>query len=527
MGREIVASIEYGIDGDGKKVYANEAVGGRTYRCPYCFDNIHVRRCHTMDDYFAHEAITNRTPQQVICPGYTGLGKNENTEEDHLYIVNGGVPLRLIERTKQNFELVAFFPPLNQESMDLLTKWNTKVEIEDNGLKEVYSASNLRRYSVRSATKWIKIKCTNMCGKISEVHKKWEWGIRGIDFDNDFFISDFSGGSRVSQHSNIVLGKEYLIISKYTNIHYIRGVKVEERGKLILSNMLFKREYDVFSVVIVEATDEAIAFVHSKGYQLIERNDEIIPLWPPAIIEGKELIFKKTDSEAILYHEKRSKQEVYLWDKRFPIHVSEKNSLIKIRTNSNLIIVSDYIFNSFSKEIRFFLTQDRDNYDIIKTFESNMRWKFKTGTEEIIGDNIPEKLFCESARIVGDSRVTAITTWKGYVLRSSSSKIEKLKKDQKLYIDNQPFNNIVLGEEIDQEEGLRKNNTAIINEYVNMLYKCQPDYIASESLINRWLIKGQGLSDELCKILLYWRYMGKMPFMAEKILMELEEVLND
>ena len=216
----------------------------------------------------------SRTPQQMICKGYTGIEKNENAE-DHHYIVNGGVPLHLIERTEQKFELVAFFPPLSHESMDLLKKWNAKVEISDNRTKEVYSAINLRRYNVRSATEWIKIKCTSMCKKITEVSKKWEWGIRGLNFDNDFFMSDFGGGSRVSQHSNVVIGKEYLLVRKSCNIYNIDGIKVEKKGELKLSNMRINREYDVFSFVVIEATEEAVAFVHSKGYQLTEKSDEI------------------------------------------------------------------------------------------------------------------------------------------------------------------------------------------------------------------------------------------------------------
>ena len=521
-----MASIEYGIDVNGKKVYAKQALGGRTYKCPYCFDNIHVRKCHTIDDYFAHESISNRTPQQLICPGYTGIGSNEDSE-DHLYIVNGGVPLHLVERTKQNFELVAFFPPLSQSNMELLTKWNVKVKISDSGSEEVYSASNLRRYRVRSNTKWISVKCINMCGKVPEVHKKWEWGIRGIDFDNDLFISDFGGGTRVSQHSNIVLGKEYLLVSKSDKFLHIRGMEVQQKGEVVLSNMRYKKEHTVLSITITEATDEAIAFIHSKGYQLIKKNDEIIPIWPPAIIEGKELIFKKNHSEAILYHEKRSKQEIYLWDKKLPIHISEKDNLVKVPTNNNLLIVSDYVFHSFSREIRFFLTQDRDNYIEVKTFESNLYWKFNDGKEEEVGDELPGELLSESIRIQGESRVTAITTWNNYVLRSSHSKIEKLKKGQKLYIDNQPFNSIILGVKMNRVEKRSENDAAIIKKYVSRLHNCRLDNKANELLINQWIFRTQGLSDELSKVLLYWKYMGKMPLMAEKVLIELEEVLND
>lgn len=60
-----MASIAYGIDGNGKKIYAEDAYSGRTYICPYCFEDINVRKCTDRDDYFAHKSIHNRTPQQI------------------------------------------------------------------------------------------------------------------------------------------------------------------------------------------------------------------------------------------------------------------------------------------------------------------------------------------------------------------------------------------------------------------------------------------------------------------------------
>lgn len=65
-----MASIEYGIDGYGRKINAQEAQHGRTYTCPYCLDEIHVFKCYGKEDYFAHMPIVNRTPQQMICQGF-------------------------------------------------------------------------------------------------------------------------------------------------------------------------------------------------------------------------------------------------------------------------------------------------------------------------------------------------------------------------------------------------------------------------------------------------------------------------
>lgn len=517
-----MASIAYGIDGNGKKIYAYEAMGGRTYICPYCFEEIHVRKCYDRDDYFAHKTISNRTPQQMICPGYTGPGKKVDSE-DQMYIVNGGVPLHLVERTEQHFELIALFPPLSQESMSYLMKWDAKVEITGDGTKEIFTATNLRRYRVKTANDWIKVKCINIQCRIPEVRKKWEWGIRGLAFDNDLFMSDFGGGCRVAQHSNIVIGKEYLMVNRYGKLQNLQGINFKRKGILTFSNMSFSKAYEVYSMVVSETTDKAIAFIQSKGYQLIEKNDEIVPLWPPSVIEGKELIYKKGDSEAILYHEKQSKQEIYSWDTGFSLHIPEKDNLIKVGTNNKALIVSDYVFNSLSREIRFFLTQDRKNYNDIKSFEPNMRWKYENGNEELIGKTFPDKIYRESISVIANSRVSAIIFQKGYIERSSSGVIGKIKRGRTLFLDNAPFEILVLSEQVFQKKEISEvYNNVIINEYVNKLYHCQSHDIVVGNALDYWILKAQEISNELCKILLYWKSVGKMPNMAEQILKELE-----
>ena len=521
-----MASIEYGIDRKGEKIYADKAVRGRMYKCPYCFDKIHVRKCCDKEDYFAHENITNRTPQQMICPGYTGFSKNEDSE-DEIYIVNGGVPLHLIERSEQNFELIALFAPLSQECMNNLTKWDVKVEIREDGTKEIYSAANLRRYRVKTVNKWIYIKCINMQEKIVEVKKKWEWGIRGLEFDNDLFMSDFGGGCRVAQHSNIVIGKEYLVVNRSGKMQNVRGIYIQRKGNLAFSNMSFKRDYEVFSLVVTETTDETIAFIQSKGFQLVEKNDEIIPLWPPAIIEGKELIYKKGDDKAILYHEKHSNQEIYTLYKGVPFYLSEKNNLVIVQTNNEVLIISDTKFNSLSKEIKFFLTQDRENYNTIKSFEPNMRWKYENGTEEVIGKNYPDRLYQEQTSVIANSRVSVIVCRKGYIERSSGGLIGRIKRGQTLYLDNLPFEIIVLGGLIEKKEISNVNKDVIANECINRLYHCQSNIITVGNTLDYWIVNAQDISVELYKILLYWRSIGKMPSMTAKILKEFEERLDE
>lgn len=386
-----MASIAYGIDGNGKKTYAEDAYSGRTYICPYCFEDINVRKCTDRDDYFAHKSIHNRTPQQMLCPGYTGGEGRIETDSDKICVINGGVPLHLVAKNNE-YELIAVFPPLSLASLNKLTSWNTMVEITNDGQKEVFSAFNLHRYRVKTTNDWIKVKCTNMQGYLDEVKKKWEWGIRGLAFDDDFFIADFRGGCRVAQHSNIVVGKEYLFVHRYGSVSGHEGISFKKAGQLTFRNMSISRSYDVYSLVVNEVTDDAIAYIQSKGYQLIEKSDEIVPLWPPTIMEGKELIYPKNTKDAYFYHKRESNQKIFSWDRQYTRALEEKNNIICTTTNNRALILSDYEFNILSKEIRYILTQDRSNYDSSRTYDIQMNWEDNNGVEIPFENKIPTEM---------------------------------------------------------------------------------------------------------------------------------------
>ena len=144
-------SIKFGIDGCGRKVTAREALKGRTYKCYYCKEDIHVRGYKK--PYFAHMPIHNRTPQQMVCEGYKGKGIFENyikNESDKLYIFNGGVPVHLVEFEREKYELVAMFPPLSNLSLEKLKEWEVKIRITGDGRDQIFSAWNLRRYNIKT-----------------------------------------------------------------------------------------------------------------------------------------------------------------------------------------------------------------------------------------------------------------------------------------------------------------------------------------------------------------------------------------
>lgn len=347
-------AIEYGLDGNGRKIAAVDAMKKRSYKCYYCKQDIHVRRGTKRGAYFAHSPIQNRTPQQMACEGYKGHGAGEgyiDNNEDRIWIFNGGVPLHLIEVSTERFELVAMFPPLSKETMKQVEDLNGKVKVTEDEHKQIFSAWNFRKYRVRTASSWIYVRPDNFEIFNEEIRRKWFWGFRGIDFDNDLFRADSCGGVRVGQLANIVIGKEYLFIHKRGVVPDGSGLYFEKKGKISFPNSISRMEYDVYSVTVTEMTDDAIAYIQQKGYQLIDKNDELIPMWPPAALEGKELIYHDDDREAYIYHHKESNQQVFCWGNFMPYQIGEKDSVLKCSTLNTTLLLSDYGFNTMAKEI--------------------------------------------------------------------------------------------------------------------------------------------------------------------------------
>lgn len=154
-GGVIMPSIEFGIDGNGDKISASNAISRRTYKCYYCREDIYVRKGNKRMAYFAHMPIHDRTPQQMVCEGYTGHGASNNyikDDRDKLYIFNGGIPVHLIEFAKGKYKLVAMFPPLSNSSLKKLTECDAKIQIVGDGREQIFSAWNLRKYEIKTAS---------------------------------------------------------------------------------------------------------------------------------------------------------------------------------------------------------------------------------------------------------------------------------------------------------------------------------------------------------------------------------------
>lgn len=522
-------AIEYGIDGYGRKVAAKDAYSGRTYTCYYCKEKIHVRKGDKKSPYFAHMPIHNRTPQQMACEGYKGHGASAGyikNEGDKIYIFNGGVPVHLVEYTKGKYELIAMFPPLSNESMKKISEWDAKIRITGDGRDQVFSAWNLRRYKIKTTNSWIYTKSQDFKYEIDEVKRKWLWGIKGIAFDEDLFRSDSTGAIRVASMGTVSVGKEYLFIHRCGVLNNRPGLTFRKKGVFTLADSFYSREYDVYSVVVTKVTEDSISFIQRKGYNLIEKSDDLIPMWPPAVIEGKELIYNTGDDTAYLYHKKVSNQQVFQWRGYLPGKIIEKEDVFKCFTNNNSLLLSDYEFNSLAKEIRYVLTQERNNYYRERIFDISLCFKNEEGVisdlEELMYKTLDEKVYVESSY----SGISILNTEGFFVLGSRKKQIAEMLNKGDLWIEYQPFGRKrILRESPQIVENEMKLDAIpkITDDFVRKLYNCKSTYIPESGFLDKWIIYAKDNKQiDLLKIFFAWKKIGVIPDKLPIILRELE-----
>jgi hypothetical protein len=519
-----MASIEYGIDGYGRKIYAEEAYSGRTYICPYCHEEIHVRKCYDKEDYFAHNAIFGRTPQQMMCPGYRGQGRIEN-DIDRVYITNGGLPLYLYEYMDGKYQLNACFPPISRENMDLLELWDARIEVIEHGRKEEYSANNIRYYRLKTNVEWIQIKCKNLKYSIPEIQQKWGWGIRGLNCEKDIFHSNYSGGYRVALHSNIVSGKEYLIVNRFGTMPNVPGIRYCRKGSFRLNDLYSSQEYDVYSMVVDEVTEDTVSHIQKKGYQLIEKSDEIIPIWPPAVIEGKELIYRETDKTAYLFHNKCSEQQIFSIGSYGLRNIIEIGDVFQASTDNNTILLSDYMFNSLSNEIRFFLTQNRENFDNENVFTPSVTWTDGNGEVNQLSTDAIELLGQKKIYIDADVDFAACMVYGVYVEKSTKRVLENIRRSRKIVISMEPFGMIIIDGNKEGKVEIKSN--LVIDSIIKELYRCNSASVPINKDFYDVYEFSKNNSEELLRIIKSWAVKKQMPYAAARYLYQIKEAIKN
>lgn len=513
-----MASIEYAIDNNGKKVLAYEASKSSSYKCYYCLESIDFREGEINAAYFAHSKISNRTPLQRACPGYKGNEDFINNPEDKMYIENGGIPLYL-STDSEKFELRAYFPLLGDHSVAQLRENNTKLcvnyDSKYNVDKTEYSIDNVNYHKVDVIKSWINVRCIPAVD-LPEVRRKWLWGIRGIDLKNDVYHSNKDGGYRVALKSNISIGKTYRMMFE-NNVPQIKGIIFNQIGdiKLRCESFTFAIKVAVFSMEIKFYTEDARNFVESKGYNLIEHARELLPLWPPAVFEGKNLKYEHPNA-LFLHIDKENKEKIFT-KVEIPIIYVENNVNVKIlsvSTDNKTVSVSNITGNSIN-EIKYNISRVSSliikpiiKLNIIIKDSNNNIFDFENCHTKPPRDG---KLF-----IFSNLPFTTIAFNGNYVRISSSVFFEKIRYFEELVINSRAFGILKYKyTSLPRKNGINRLDYEVI--YLK-LYGCSvPTRNAEASDIELLHLLYKGINDEcnqLYRLLEFWVKMNRIPLSA-------------
>lgn len=543
-----MVTIEYGIDGEGRKIYPHKAKKGRTYICPHCSEELVLRQRKSKfkDDYFAHKSVEDRTPLQRSCPWYTGFGVDRKIENktDRIYISNGGVPLYLFADGRkrihgmQQYCMKAVFPLLSEETYEIFKREKIMVHIKEQNHISEFSAANLREYRIRSLDKWISVKFPGLClNRISEVDRKWRWGIRGLSVENDFFHFYQDGSIRVAQHANIIVGKEYLYPTRNQKNRDIKGIRFTKRGILKLGsfNGYFEshgQDIYIYSMCVINDTLEAAAFIESKGYNLIKESDVIIPLWPPSVIQGTELLYHKNYSEAYLYHQENSKQRIYTIDDKGITSVAEKFNICRISTNNKTLLLSNYNEQHvLSSEIRYNLMKEKNNCRTTEMCDVKINYRLEnenvnSGREfdaNIIDNIVDKKCFIQPSI---DIPLKITMGLDNYVVLSSERTVKMHSWYRNLSVDVNAFGLITAQKKYVPSESNAKKIVYNLDACVRELYHCNSTLMTFRKEYIKILQYAKKDNVQLYKILFSWYVSGMIPYAASRLLDEILEALE-
>lgn len=434
--------MESGIDGQGRKVHYKNALKGKAYFCPYCTELLNLRI--GKKSYFAHKAIKERTPLQRTCPEYheNMSYKKIDNAADIVYINNGGIPLYLCNDGSK-FELRAYFPSISETCKNSLVKNQTEVIINN---KKWCCVENLNYYPVYDIKNWIYIDVSPST-YFNEVKRKWLLGIRGINIEQDMYHANNEGGYRVALKSNIYIGKKYRIMFS-KNIPYVSGITFKNIGKLRLKQADREKLLNIYDMEITKFTEEARQFVEGKGYHLVEKISKVIPLWPPAIFKGNELIFDK--DIAWFYHSPNSRNEYFYEIQEDRIYKLMGNKIFKISNISicreKAIVITNKLVHyqqivGIGAEIKYIINY-RKKLNDKKLLEPKVIIKDIEG--QLIDYRQTNNSIPKAGKIFIDSNVPLISriTKDSYCLYSSKYSLDEITYGKAINIDCKGFGNI-------------------------------------------------------------------------------------
>ena len=504
--------MKYGIDKKGKKICYKDALKNEIYLCPFCTEKLILR--NGRKSCFAHNIIKKRTPLQRTCPEYHENDKYRKIDNlvDIIYIENGGIPLYLCNDGNK-FEIRAYFPSLSETCMNSLIKNNTEIIINN---KIWCYIENLNYYNVYNIKDWIDVKI-NPSISFNEIKRKWLWGIRGINIEKDIYHSNNEGGYRVAIKSNIYVGKKYRMLFLKDQIPFINGIAFRCIGEIKLRKGINEVLFSVCDIEIKEYNEDARQFIESKGYHLRKNINKVIPLWPPIIFKGNELI---TDSDKVwFFHENGSNNEYINEINDGEICKTIRRNIFKIYNissiNEKAIVVSDESIENVSSEIKYVFKYEKklenDKYikpeiiikDIdgnIISFDNNI---LPSKRKVFIHSNIPSCLM-----LINDN----------YCLSSSEYFLEGLDYNNEIVIDCKGFGRICWKYKRKSEKVSEINWSFLYSKLylssgklINPKYNCKIVLYKIKKNLNKNNIK-------VYLILCEWLRKGEIPIDAQQII---------
>ena len=252
-------------------------------------------------------------------------------------------------------------------------------------------------------------------------------------------------------------------------------------------------------------------------------------MWPPAVLEGKELIYHDDDRDAYIYHHKESNQQVFGWGDYEPYQISEKDNVLKCSTLNKTLLLSDYSFNALAKEIRFVLTHDRNNFSRDRRFEYKAALLVDDGRRIELSEEVFNESFLKPVILEANYKTTAISVRDNYVLRSTSKRIDDLSKKDELVFLYEPFGSLRFDALIKEkkEDSLDLAGKAFdYEELAEKLYHCHGIMTETNTTLDKWIEYAKQHSKDLTKVFLRWKNQGRIPVKALMILGDMEELIK-
>lgn len=269
--------------------FDNSYIPRRTSRffCPECGEQVYWRAGGGSHySHFYHKVKTARSPEcDKRVDGRAGLNLYERV----------GLPL-FLSNVGGSFQLSIGFPALGARLLQHAAQKNIKVIIKG-GSYERSAPLNSNMFFDSTTTlvpiNFIPSYASNYSITLSppysayEIIRRWSDYSDGFDYGGAIFSYDEVNSKKIRRGDSVSPGKQYYIVSNNFSPSYPE-IKHRKIGSIQLSNSV----YSIYSVTIEVSSKDEFRFTLISNYfksvfnvWLLDTAPEIIPLWPPCILQ--------------------------------------------------------------------------------------------------------------------------------------------------------------------------------------------------------------------------------------------------